>query len=389
MKDQSYFLSGLAPHQLSRLLLPVGPLLKTQVRVISPYSFSFAVVGTHTVHQVIRVLLMWDLYTPQVRKLALRWGLPSAQRPDSQGLCFLGPLAVGPFLGHLLGEMGGPVLHFPSGALLGRHGGLWGFTAGQQKGVVPLLDPLLCRRCRGAVGGPPELSGPWSVVGKVPAANALFVVSKKEEAAAEARVRALAPEARGHLSLGAPLLQAAAKGDPGASLAVKLRQLRTHLRVDNIQWIGGGPPPEFVVSSAAQEGSLREQHPNAASAASAAAVAAVAAAKQGAAILSGRPPAGPPRGIPNASGEMIVQVRHSAAFDGVAKHKFKVLRVSGGFPGDSGAPTEAELLLEEPDVGLAPGQVAAFYRGDECLGSGRISALQGLSLLKGILEGTE
>ncbi|OEH77018.1 tRNA methyltransferase domain-containing protein [Cyclospora cayetanensis] len=355
-KDQSYFLSGLTLHQLSRVLFPVGPLLKTQVR-----------------------------------RIALRWRLPSAQRPDSQGLCFLGPLAVGPFLSHILGDKGGPVMHYPSGTLIGRHRGLWGFTAGQQKGVVPLLDPVLCRRCRGASGGPPTLSGPWSVVGKDPEANALFVVSREEEEAAEAHVRAVAAGSREHKGLA--LLEGAAKGDRRAFLAIKLRQLRTHLRVDSIQWIGGIPPPEFVAASS-QVNSQNWPRPFTGNAAAAdAASRAAAAARKGLAILSGRPPGGAQGGPPGENADLIVQVRHSAGFVGVAKHKFKILSATEGRLGVSRSlgeySAEAELLLDEPDVGLAPGQVAVFYRGDECLGSGRISPHQGISFLREALNKSE
>ncbi|CDJ50536.1 tRNA methyltransferase domain-containing protein, putative [Eimeria brunetti] len=357
-KDQSYFLSGLSLQQLSRSLFPVGALLKTEVR-----------------------------------KLAADLRLPSSQRPDSQGLCFLGPLPVGRFLTHLLGEKEGPVYHFPSGALVGSHKGLWAFTAGQQKGVLPLLDPHLCRRCRGAAGGPPTLSGPWSVVGKVPEANALFVVSKEEERAAEDCVRTMArlwgtnDSRGGHGDL---VLKAAAEGDRRAILALKLRQLRTCLRVENIRWFRGEAPPEFAASIATQEMSVHTVD----SVAAAVAASAVAAAKQGASALVGKLPNEPLEGDTNENGGLVVQVRHSAGFHAVAKHKFKILWASrGSRQGPSGSSSrfsvpheDAELLLEEPDVGLAPGQIAAFYRGDECIGSARISALQGLHLLKDILD---
>ncbi|CDJ42936.1 tRNA methyltransferase domain-containing protein, putative [Eimeria tenella] len=347
-KDQSYFLSGLSSLQLSRLLFPVGALLKTQVR-----------------------------------KIAVSWGLPSSQRPDSQGLCFLGPLPVSQFLMHLLGEEEGPVIHFPTGVSIGRHKGLWGFTVGQQKGVVPLLDPRLCRRCHGASGGPPKLSGPWSVVGKLPEANALFVVSKEEEAAAEDRLRALATEPGNYSEpLGAPLLRAAANGDKAAALALKLRQLRTCLRVDNIRWFHGKAPAGFDASATLQPGCLREEGPTLA----AVAASAVAAAKTNTALPMERPAESFLTGSSKGGAGFVVQVRHSAGFHGVAKHNFKVLCVSRGHSGNSSPIEEAELLLEEPDVGLAPGQVAAFYRDDECIGSGRISALQGSFALKSIID---
>ncbi|CDI86594.1 tRNA methyltransferase domain-containing protein, putative [Eimeria praecox] len=355
-KDQSYFLSGLSTQQLSRSLFPVGALLKSQVR-----------------------------------KLAADWHLPSSQRPDSQGLCFLGPLPVGQFLMHLLGEKEGPIFHFPSGALVGRHKGLWAFTAGQQKGVLPLLDPRLCRRCVGAGGVPPTLSGPWSVVGKVPEANALFVVSKEEERAAEDCVRILATEARDSPKCsGGPLLEAATKTDRRALLALALRQLRTCLRVDNVRWFKGEAPPEFAASAAAHGTPFRSDG----SIVAAVAASMVAAAREGAPVLVAKPANDTLIKDTNEGVGLVVQVRHSAGFHGVAKHKFKVLWASEGpsqerLSGSSSCfsvPHEAELLLEEPDIGLAPGQIAAFYRGEECVGSARISPLQGLPVLKGILD---
>src|SRR3989338_7611787 len=54
-KDQSYFLSFIKLEVLSRVLFPVGEYTK-----------------------------------PQVRKLARKFGLPNAERKDSQGICFVG-----------------------------------------------------------------------------------------------------------------------------------------------------------------------------------------------------------------------------------------------------------------------------------------------------------
>lgn len=293
---------------------------------------------------------------------------------------------------HLLGEKEGPIFHFPSGALVGHHKGLWAFTAGQQKGVLPLLDPRLCRRCVGAAGGPPTLSGPWSVVGKVPEANALFVISKEEERAAEECVRNLSVAARSSRKCsGGSLLEAAAKTDRRALLALRLRQLRTCLRVENIRWFREEAPSEFAGSIAAPETSYRD------SVAAAVAADAVAAASEGDPVLLGKPANGNSKKDANQNLRLVVQVRHSAGFHGVAKHKFKILwtskcpsqgrlgRLSGDSSCSSASHNDAELLLEQPDVGLAPGQIAAFYRGDECVGSARISSLQGLPVLKAIL----
>ena len=58
--------------------------------------------------------------------------------------------------------------------------------------------------------------------------------------------------------------------------------------------------------------------------------------------------------------EMRVKVRH-----GAASHAARVSLLDGG--------SGVHVHLAERDKGLAPGQFAAFYRGDVCLGSGVIT----------------
>jgi len=68
-KDQSYFLWTLTPEILAHTLFPVGGLKKSEVR-----------------------------------KLAAKFKLPNAERPDSQGVCFLGSVSVEEFLKKELGD---------------------------------------------------------------------------------------------------------------------------------------------------------------------------------------------------------------------------------------------------------------------------------------------
>jgi len=74
-KDQSYFLCQLSQEQLSRAMFPIGELLK-----------------------------------PQVREIAARAGLPSADKKDSQGICFVGKIDLPVFLQQKLESKEGDVI---------------------------------------------------------------------------------------------------------------------------------------------------------------------------------------------------------------------------------------------------------------------------------------
>jgi tRNA-uridine 2-sulfurtransferase len=100
-KDQSYMLHMLGQGELAKSMFPVGGLEKSETR-----------------------------------RLAERFGLPVATKPDSQELCFAPAGEVGRFLGsvapHLLHE--GEVVD-PDGRVLGHHDGAAAFTLGQRKGL--------------------------------------------------------------------------------------------------------------------------------------------------------------------------------------------------------------------------------------------------------------
>ncbi len=97
-KDQSYFLAMLNQKQLSKIVFPVGGYLKSEVR-----------------------------------KLALRYGLPTAGKKDSQGLCFLGEVDMKDFLKKFIRQKPGKVLD-ENGKVIGRHDGVWFLTIGQRHG---------------------------------------------------------------------------------------------------------------------------------------------------------------------------------------------------------------------------------------------------------------
>ena len=97
-KDQTYFLWNLKTEQLSKILFPVGKYTK-----------------------------------PKVRALAKKFGLPNADKKDSQGLCFVGKIDFKDFLKHELAEKSGAVLN-EQGEIIGEHDGAMFFTLGERHG---------------------------------------------------------------------------------------------------------------------------------------------------------------------------------------------------------------------------------------------------------------
>ncbi|MDP3962559.1 MAG: tRNA 2-thiouridine(34) synthase MnmA [bacterium] len=99
-KDQSYFLWTIRKEQLPHILFPVGNIEK-----------------------------------PKVRKLAKRFGLPNAEKKDSQGLCFIGKIDIKEFLSHYIGGKRGDVLD-EGGRVIGYHDGAFFYTIGERHGFV-------------------------------------------------------------------------------------------------------------------------------------------------------------------------------------------------------------------------------------------------------------
>ena len=100
-KDQSYFLSGLTPHQLKHTLIPLTRMGKDEARA-----------------------------------LAEEHGLPVAHKPDSQEICFIPANDYIRFLERFGGELpGAGDFISPQGDVLGRHTGIHRYTIGQRKGL--------------------------------------------------------------------------------------------------------------------------------------------------------------------------------------------------------------------------------------------------------------
>ncbi len=124
-KDQSYFLCQLSQEQLSKSLFPIGHLEK-----------------------------------PEVRRIATEQKLATAQRKDSQGICFVGKVDLPVFLQQKLAKKHGDIIEIPAswpgyapagdtlealsaphiytpadGVKAGEHDGAHFYTVGQRKGL--------------------------------------------------------------------------------------------------------------------------------------------------------------------------------------------------------------------------------------------------------------
>ena len=98
-KDQSYVLFTLSQTELEKLLLPVGEYQKSDIR-----------------------------------KLALDAGLPVANKPDSQEICFIPSGDYKQFIGERLTAKPGEIVDV-EGNVVGTHPGIQFFTVGQRRGL--------------------------------------------------------------------------------------------------------------------------------------------------------------------------------------------------------------------------------------------------------------
>ncbi|MDD4901029.1 MAG: tRNA 2-thiouridine(34) synthase MnmA [Patescibacteria group bacterium] len=129
-KDQSYFLYKLNQDELSHLLFPLANYTK-----------------------------------PQVRRLAKKFKLPVAAKPDSQEVCFIPDKDHNEFLKRHLKLKPGLILSSPrrgKGEVLGQHAGLPLYTVGQRRGIN--------------IGG----SGPFYAAKMDYKSNTLYVVKESD-----------------------------------------------------------------------------------------------------------------------------------------------------------------------------------------------------------------
>lgn len=99
-KDQSYFLALLSQEQLRDARFPIG-----------------------------------DLTKPELRTIAREAKLPTADKKDSQGICFIGEVKMADFLRAYVPDAPGPIVRATDGRTLGTHRGLHFYTLGQRKNI--------------------------------------------------------------------------------------------------------------------------------------------------------------------------------------------------------------------------------------------------------------
>ncbi|WP_300007625.1 tRNA 2-thiouridine(34) synthase MnmA [Pseudonocardia sp.] len=184
-KDQSYVLAVLTPRQLAHAMFPLG-----------------------------------DTPKPAVRAEAAERGLLVADKPDSHDICFIPSGDTRAFLGSRIGTRPGALVDDATGAELGRHDGVHGFTVGQRKGLgidAPAAD-----------GRPRYVLGIEPVTGTVRVGPAEALDVRAIDAAAAVWATGTAPagpvecvaQVRAHGGLAA----AVAAPGPGASVRVELRE---------------------------------------------------------------------------------------------------------------------------------------------------------------------
>ena len=72
----------------------------------------------------------------EVRDLAAAAQLPNRERPDSQGICFLGQVRFSEFVKAHLGTWPGLLIEEETNEIVGVHEGMWFYTPGQRKGIM-------------------------------------------------------------------------------------------------------------------------------------------------------------------------------------------------------------------------------------------------------------
>ncbi|SCW01587.1 LAFE_0E02938g1_1 [Lachancea fermentati] len=192
-KDQSYYLSQIPASILPQLLMPVG-----------------------------------DLTKPEVRQFAHELQIPTADKPDSQGICFVGNSQHGKFnkfLEHYLPSQKGNIITIdPESAektVWGEHEGIWSYTVGQKVGIsMPQGDP--------------RYQGAWYVGEKLLDTNEIVIVRGRDHPVLYRNFL----ELKNFMPLGDQdtTRQVVNQSMLDGKVSIQYRSLQTPIRVKNLQW---------------------------------------------------------------------------------------------------------------------------------------------------------
>ncbi len=138
-KDQTYFLHQLTQKQLQHVLFPIGGYTK-----------------------------------PQVRALARKFKLPTAERAESMGICFVGEIPIKEFLQQKIKSKPGKIL-VSSGEVVGEHDGLAFYTIGQRHFGARSSEPTFGPSSGRGLANRGDDSKPLFVVAKNQKKNELVV----------------------------------------------------------------------------------------------------------------------------------------------------------------------------------------------------------------------
>ena len=129
-KDQTYFLAGVKKGCFDNVLFPLG-----------------------------------DLVKDEVRQIAKKYDVVTANKKDSTGICFIGERNFKEFLQNYLPNNEGNIINIDTDEIIGRHYGLMYYTIGQRKGI-----------------GISGMNDKYYVAGKDVAKNILYVSSGNDSA---------------------------------------------------------------------------------------------------------------------------------------------------------------------------------------------------------------
>ncbi len=177
-KDQTYFLWRVSEAAFARTLFPVGDIATKE----------------------------------EVRAMCAERGLGVENKPDSDGICFIGPVGLRTFLLDALDRRAGDVVSWETGEVLGRHDGAFLFTVGQRRGLNLGGGPARYVVATDVeqnvvyVTGDPSCAGLWTteqvledvrwVSGRAPADGTYLVRTRHTGALVSAQVTATSDGAR-------------------------------------------------------------------------------------------------------------------------------------------------------------------------------------------------